>query len=85
MKVKIIIDTQKTEADSHNRSLVWEGEMEILDKEEYLVRVSIVGEGQPQPLCQIPFALGIGYYHWFPPDMRVNDDMGDGDYLDELQ
>jgi len=82
MKIKIIIDTQKAEADSHNRSLVWEGELEILDEQEYLMKISMMGEGQAQPLCEVPFAIGIGYYHWFPPSMGIGNLLGD--YQDEL-
>ena len=83
MKIKIIINTRKADQESDNRSVVWEGDLEILDKEEYLMKILMIGEGQPQPLCDIPFAIGIGHYLWFPPDNSVAEVMGD--YPDELQ
>lgn len=68
MKVSIIITTQKAEESGMHRSKVWEGEIEILDHQEYLTMISIMGEGQPQPICQVPFAIGIGHYLWIAPD-----------------
>lgn len=68
VKVKIIINTRKAEEDRDNRSCIWEGELEILDKDEHLMLISVMAEGQPQPICQVPFAIGIGHYLWIPPD-----------------
>jgi len=82
MKIKIMINTRKADDIADNRSVIWEGDLEILDKEEYLMKISMIGEGQPQPLCEVPFAIGIGYYHWFPPDNEVGNLLGD--YQDEL-
>jgi hypothetical protein len=80
MKVKIVIDTRKAEETGNHRSEIWSGELEILDKNEYLVMISVMGEGQPQPICQVPFAIGIGHYLWIPPDsewQQVNDNVFD--------
>jgi hypothetical protein len=68
MKVKIVINTRKEGQGSDNRSLLWEGELEIKDKTEYLTMISVLAEGQPQPICQIPFAIGIGHYLWIAGD-----------------
>lgn len=76
MRVKIVINTRKAEQDGDNRSLLWEGELEITDKDEYLMMISVIGEGQPQPICQVPFAIGIGHYLWIPPDKHYEG----GDY-----
>ena len=86
MKVKIIIQSWHTEpADNpspfvvkHQRrsSEVWSGEIDILDDTEYLAKISIIGEGIPQPIADIPFAIGIGHYMWIPPsvDTEKEDD-----------
>lgn len=79
MKVKIVINTSDAEGHGIRRSEIWNGEMEILDKKEYLVMISVIGEGQPQPICQIPFAMGIGHYLWVPPDKEI-DGLMEGDY-----
>lgn len=68
MKVKMIIETRKSEQEGNNRSQVWEGELEIKDRDEYLMLISVIAEGIPQPICQVPFSVGIGYYMWVPPD-----------------
>jgi hypothetical protein len=68
MKTKIVITTMKAEEKGLHRSEIWSGEMEILDNQEYLVLFSIIAEGQPQPIFQAPFAIGIGHYRWIPPD-----------------
>lgn len=68
MKVQIIIETRKAEQDGNNRSKVWEGELEIKDKDEYLMMISLLGEGRMHPICQVPFSTGIGHYLWIPPD-----------------
>lgn len=68
MNIKIVINTRKEGQTADNRSEIWSGELEITDKDEYLTMISIIAEGQPQPICQIPFAIGIGHYLWIPPD-----------------
>lgn len=86
MKVKIVINTiDKEPTDDlqlrHRTSLVWEGELEIKDDQEYLTKISIIGEGQPQPLCDIPFAIGIGYYQWVPPTTLQQEEVETDGYL----
>jgi hypothetical protein len=70
MKVKIVIDTRVEGQEGMNRSPIWEGELEILNEEEYLMMISVMAEGEMQPICQIPFALGLGHYVWVPPRME---------------
>jgi len=67
MKAKIVITTADESGD-HKRSEIWAGEMEILDKTEYLLRFSVIAEGQPQPLVDVPFALGMGHWIWLPDE-----------------
>ena len=73
MKIQIIIDTHVEGENGNHRSEVWKGEMEILNKQEYLVMISVMAEGQPQPICQIPFAIGHGHYIWVPPEPTLSD------------
>lgn len=68
MKIKIVINTRVAEESGDNRSEIWSGELEIKDKDEYLTMISVIGEGIEHPICQIPFAIGIGHYLWIPPD-----------------
>lgn len=77
MKVKIIINTRKAVERGEHRSPIWEGELEILDKEEYLTMISIMADGELQPICQIPFAIGVGHYLWIPPDPSWDYDESD--------
>jgi hypothetical protein len=68
MKVRITIDTQVQGENGTHRSKIWEGELDILNHTEYLTMVSVIAEGEPQPICQVPFAIGIGHYIWVPDD-----------------
>jgi hypothetical protein len=70
MRIKMVIDTHKEGEEGNHRSVVWEGELEILDKREYLMMISVMAEGEMQPICQIPFAVGMGHYLWVPPDPK---------------
>lgn len=75
MKVSMIITTRKAEENGEHRSKIWEGELEIKDATEYLMMISVIAEGVNEPICQIPFAKGIGHYEWIPPDPIM--EMGD--------
>ena len=78
MKTKIVITTVKDGDGGLRRSEVWSGEMNILDDEEYLVEMSIIAEGKPQPIVNIPFSPGRGHYLWIPGD---NDALEDEDHV----
>lgn len=72
MKVKITIDTIEMSDHTENaltnrRSEVWNGELDILPKGEYLTKISIIAEGIEQPICEVPFSPMVGYYQWVPP------------------
>ena len=80
MKVRIIITTRKQEEIGEHRAEVFNGDLEIRDNTEYLTMISVMAEGQPQPICQVPFAIGIGHYLWIPPDsewQQINDNVFD--------
>ena len=66
MKCKLIITTAKEGENGRHRAQLWEGEIELKDKTEYLAMVTLLAEGQEHPICQIPFAMGIGHWHWIP-------------------
>ena len=84
MKIKIVIQTHEVEPSDdpfktryrRRQSEVWSGELEILKDNEYLAKISVIAEGEPQPICDIPFAIGIGHYLWIPPhiDTEPEDD-----------
>lgn len=82
MRVRIVIDTFKPSEGigspfkfegRRQSTLVWQGEIDILDNTEYITKISLIGEGQPQPLCEVPFALGMGHYQWMPPLLDEED------------
>lgn len=77
MKCKVIIQTRDREDGGRRTSELWSGEIEFDDQTEYMVKMSILAEGQPQPIVDIPFALGVGYYMWIPPDGSM-DETDDG-------
>lgn len=75
MKVKIVIVTASVEGGEYTgmrRSEVWNGELDILDDQEYLVKMSVIGEGMEHPIVDIPFATGIGHWHWIPDRDFIN-------------
>jgi hypothetical protein len=75
MKVKIVIQTMEPGSDNESwdtrNSEVWSGELAILKEGVYVAKVSLIGEGEPQPICDIPFSLGVGHYRWIPPDNYI--------------
>jgi len=70
MNVKMVIRTFKEGEDGVHDSEIWNGELEIKDHKEHLMLVSVIAEGQPHPICQVPFAIGIGHWVWIPDDME---------------
>lgn len=79
MKAKIVITTASVEDAEYRgrrRSEIWSGDMDILDDREYLLRFCIIVEGQPQPIVDVPFAIGIGQWVWIPPDPGKEDEEG---------
>ncbi len=85
MKVKIVIQTWESTPTENvfnvkfrrRQSEVWSGELDIVNEQEYLAKISIIAEGEPQPIADIPFAIGIGHYMWIPPDIVIdNEDDG---------
>lgn len=76
MKIKIVINTMTldNEAESSTKrwAEVWSGEMDILEKGEYLTKISIIAEGMAHPICDIPFSPIEGYWQWIPP--LIDDD-----------
>ena len=80
MKIKMVINTRRAEETTDNRAEIWSGELEIKDQTEYLMMISVMAEGQPQPICQIPFAVGIGHYLWVPPDREYEQMQGNDEW-----
>lgn len=71
-KVKIVIMSVAEvpgQKPAYRRTEVWSGDMDILDQSEYIAKISFIAEGEPQPLCDIPFATGIGHYVWIPGEV----------------
>jgi hypothetical protein len=86
MRIKIVINTWtdiRTDEERNkpfhykgyqSTSQVWGGELDILSDMEYLTKISIIAEGVEHPICDIPFAIGIGHWMWCPPEMNTEED-----------
>jgi hypothetical protein len=79
MKIKIIIQLlTMNDADQSSLSIrhaeVFNGELDIAPKGEYLTKISLIAEGHPHPICDVPFSPTVGYWEWHPP---MTDDSGE--------
>lgn len=77
----MIINTMKLGDDmelEEHRAEVFDGELEIEPNGEYIVKMSIIGEGFNHPICDIPFSPMVGYYKWISP-------LTDNDKLEEVE
>jgi hypothetical protein len=92
MRLKIIINTfvdTRTKEEikdpfyvkGHNEMVqVWSGDLDIKEDNVYLTKVSMIAEGIAHPICDIPFAIGLGHYLWIPPDI-AEEEQEDGDEI----
>lgn len=86
MKCRIIINTWVDDRTAEEEAIpfyvkghnatseVWRGDLEIMSEREYLLKISVLADGEPQPICDIPFAIGIGHWLWIPPDVELEDE-----------
>jgi hypothetical protein len=79
MKVKIVIQMLAMEEHDLNQiqtrhAEVFNGELDIAPKGEYLTKISLIAEGYPHPICDVPFSPTVGYWRWIPP---MEDDSGE--------
>lgn len=85
VKIRIIINTTKVSVKEDGKIVhsemrsaeVWQGDLEILEDNEYLTKISILGEGQAHPICDIPFALGTGWWMWVPQEWQTEEEIKD--------
>ncbi len=61
----------------HETVEVWRGDLDIIPENIYLLKLSLLGEGEPRPLCDMPFSTGVGYWLWFSPEEGSVYDEGD--------
>lgn len=80
MRVKIII--QMTEMQEHDlnqiqtrHAEIFNGELDIAPKGEYLTKISLIAEGYEHPICDVPFSPIVGYWKWIPPMMDDSEAM----------
>ena len=80
MQIRIIINALEVNNDNPDQlwrmtSEVFRGDIDILKETgRYITKISIIAEGEPQPICDIPFSLAEGHYMWIPPDMESEND-----------
>ena len=53
---------------------IWKGELELPDG-VLVMKVSVIAEGQPHPICDIPFSLTEGHWRWIPPAVDYEEDV----------
>lgn len=82
MLVRLIINTWTStqkgqtpfgENGYQSRAEIWRGDIDIKDDMEYLTRVVMITDGIEHPICDIPFAIGSGYWAWIPGDNPENE------------
>lgn len=91
VKIKIIINTTKVSVKEDGKIVhsemrsaeIWQGDLEILEDNEYLTKISILGEGQAHPICDIPFALGTGWWMWVPQEWQTEESKDDQSGISE--
>lgn len=49
-----------------SRAEIWRGDINLEDENEYLTRIVMIADGIEHPICDIPFAIGSGYWAWIP-------------------
>lgn len=82
MKLRIIIeDYEKLAGQDHTeaaakqgKSEVWSGDVEILREGVYITKISLLADGEPQPICDVPFSMSKGFYMWVPGSGPQDDD-----------
>ena len=80
MKIKIVIQMMEMHDYDLNdiqvrHSQVWEGEMDLAPKGEYLTKISLISEGMEHPICDVPFSPTVGYWKWIPPMVDDSQEM----------
>ena len=71
MNIKIVIKAHERAEDGklvEVNSELWAGEIALEQKEIYVAKISVIAQGEPHPICDIPFSLGEGHYLWVPPE-----------------
>lgn len=71
MKVRFILNT--LEDNVRTAQEIWKGELEI-PSGVLLMKVSVIAEGEPHPICDIPFSLTEGYWSWHSAEYEYGED-----------
>lgn len=75
MKVRLIINTFVGKGvdpgwftnDGHaERVEVWKGDIDIKEDNVYLMKISLLADGEPHPIVDVPFSVGLGWWEWHP-------------------
>lgn len=74
MKIRIVIEDHEGDPTRQAKSEVWSGEIDILRDNVYVTKISILADGEPMPICDIPFSLNKGWYAWIPGIQGSEDD-----------
>lgn len=74
MKIRIVIEDHEGDPTRQAKSEVWSGEIDILKDNVYVTKISILADGEPMPICDIPFSLNKGWYMWVPGNVPSDED-----------
>lgn len=58
-------------------SQIWEGELDIVDENEYITKVVIIAEGKEHPICEVPFSPDMGGYWQYIPYITAAEEKED--------
>lgn len=79
VKLKFVLNTlEPTDPNSsgfvRTSQEIWKGEMDLPDG-VLVMKVSVIAEGQPHPICDVPFSLTEGYWKWIPPEGEYGEEV----------
>lgn len=82
MKLKFVLNTLEgfDKGEAFNQTYVrtaqeiWNGEIDLPDG-VLVMKVSVIAEGQPHPICDVPFSLTEGYWTWHSPEAEYGEEV----------
>lgn len=73
MKIKIVVNGMEGIPGQpgciRHSAEVWSGEMNIAEG-IYVTKISVIAEGEPHPICDVPFSLTEGHWMWIPASFQ---------------
>jgi hypothetical protein len=79
VKLKFVLNTLEPVGEKDSTMVrtsqeIWQGEMDLPDG-VLVMKVSVIAEGHPHPICDIPFSLTEGYWSWHAPEAEYGEEV----------